>query len=150
MLEENKPQAIKWYRRAAENMEKNDNVTKETIGELLYLNLGGKYHRGIGVPQDYAEAEKWYLRLAAHGKKFHGDGSYAYLQLGWLHEDKKDYAEAIKWFGLSAKGGDNVAQHTLGSIYYEGKHIPQNFYKAYIWLSLCSGKWNIGRDESKG
>ena len=46
-------EALKWNRKVAEQ-----GATK--------INLGGMYRRGQGVPQDFAEAVKWYLRLAAY------------------------------------------------------------------------------------
>ena len=64
------------------------------------FNLGLMYDLGRGVPQDYAQAVKWY-RLAA-------DQGYARAQsrLGFMyslgHGVPKDYVQAVKWFNLSA------------------------------------------------
>jgi clan AA aspartic protease (TIGR02281 family) len=56
------------------------------------LNLGWMYANGEGVPQDYAEAVKWYRKAAEQGDKG------AQLRLEKLHADGKvvpqDYAEA--------------------------------------------------------
>lgn len=54
----NLPEALMWYRRAAEQADVNSQAT-----------LGFAYERGIGVPQDYIEAHKWY-DLAASGAKY--------------------------------------------------------------------------------
>ena len=66
-------------------------------------NLGLRYHYGEGVPQDDAEAVKWW-RLAAE----QGDAT-AQRNLGLMYRDGegvlKDYAEAVKWSSLAAKQG---------------------------------------------
>ena len=54
----NLPEALIWYRRAAEQ------------GDFdLQIALGMAYEGGIGVPQDYIEAHKWY-NLAAPRSKY--------------------------------------------------------------------------------
>ena len=75
-----------------------------------------------GVPQDYAEAVKWY-RLAA-------DQGYASAQsnLGIMYDEGRgvpqDYAEAVKWYRLAADQGDADAQINLGSMYANGQGRP--------------------------
>jgi len=62
--------------------------------------LGMKYDYGQGVPQDYAEAVKWY-RLAAE----QGD-AFAQFNLALMYDlgegVPQDYARAHKWFNLAA------------------------------------------------
>ena len=62
------------------------------------------YANGQGVPQDYAEAVKWY-RLAAD----QGD-AYAQNNLGVMYDQgqgvPQDYVLAHMWFNLSAAQGD--------------------------------------------
>ena len=63
-------------------------------------NLGLIYDNGEGVPQDYAQAMKWY-RLAA-------DQGYASAQynLAVMYQYgqgvPKDYVQAAKWYRLAA------------------------------------------------
>ena len=68
------------------------------------------YSRGEGVPQDYAEAVRWY-RLAAE----QGDAE-AQFNLGVMYTDGKgvpqDYVLAHMWFNLSAAQGDEMARRT--------------------------------------
>ena len=63
-------------------------------------NLGLLYELGQGVPQDYAQAVKWY-RLAADQ-----DDAWAQNMLGGMYElgqgVPKDDVEAHKWHNLSA------------------------------------------------
>src|SRR5674476_586003 len=58
--------------------------------------LGRKYDIGKGVPQDYAEAAKWYRMAAEQG---HAEAQF---NLGMLYDEgrgvSQDYAEAAKWY----------------------------------------------------
>jgi len=73
--------------------------------------LGFAYDDGIGVPQDYKEAVKWY-RLAA----YQGDAAAQY-NLGYMYYEglgvPQDYKEAIKWWGLAAEQRNERAQFNL-------------------------------------
>lgn len=70
------------------------------------FKLGLMYDRGEGVPQNYAEAFKWYRKAAELGHasaQFNLGFSYTY-GLGV----PKDHGEAIKWLEIAAslgKGG---------------------------------------------
>ena len=69
------------------------------------IHLGFMYANGQGVPQDYAEAVKWY-RLAAE----QGDEK-AQFNLGFQYANgqgvPQNHAEAYVWFNLAAASGDN-------------------------------------------
>ena len=62
-MAEDKAEAVKWYRLAAEQ----GNVDAQ-------YNLGDMYARGDGVPEDDAAAVKW-LRLAA--EQGHADAEFS-------------------------------------------------------------------------
>jgi hypothetical protein len=67
-------------------------------------NLGVMYAQGQGVPQDYAQAVKWY-RLAAdqgYASAQYNLGGMYYLGQGV----PQDYVQAHKWYNLSAASGD--------------------------------------------
>ena len=72
------------------------------------------YDNGEGVPQDYAEAVKWY-RLAAE----QGDANAQY-NLGLMYDNgqgvPQDYAEAVKWYRLAAEQGDAEHNTILGYV----------------------------------
>jgi len=98
--------------------------------------LGNVYYKGEGVPQDYAEAARWY-RLAA-------DQGLAESQhmLGVMYDRgdgmPQDFSKAIKWYREAAKQGFAPAQYDLGSQYATGEGVPQNFSEAYVWFSLAA------------
>ena len=97
------------------------------------------YDNGKGVPQDYAEAVKWY-RLAA-------EQSYAAAQnnLGVMYYDgegvPQDYAEAVKWYRRAAGQGYAAAQYNLGLKYHNGEGVPQDYVRAHMWLNLAASRY---------
>jgi TPR repeat protein len=70
------------------------------------------YDKGEGVPEDDAEAVKWY-RLAGE----QGNAS-AQTNLGFMYDKgygvPKDDAEAVRWYRLAAEQGYASAQFNLG------------------------------------
>ena len=109
----------------------------ESGDAVAQYNLGVMHYDGEGVPQDYAEAVKWF-RLAA-------DQGHAWAQhsLGVMHYDgegvPQDYAEAVKWYRLAADQGLAVAQENLGFMYRDGQGVPQDDVETYAWFSVAAG-----------
>ena len=63
-------------------------------------NLGVMYANGQGVPQDYAEAVKWYRKAAEQGD------AAAQYNLGLMYANgqgvPQDYVQAYKWISIAA------------------------------------------------
>ncbi len=93
--------------------------------------LGLMYDNGEGVPQDDAEAAKWYRRAAEQG-----DASAQY-NLGVMYDNgygvPQDHAEAVKWYRLAAQQGVAKAQYNLGLMYGNGQGVPQDYAEAAKW-----------------
>jgi hypothetical protein len=74
-------------------------------------NLGELYKDGRGVPQDYAEAARWFRKAADQGN------AEAQNNLGELSKDGRgvpqDYAEAARWFRKAADQGHADAQNWI-------------------------------------
>ena len=51
----------------------------------------------------------------------------------------KNYADAVKWFGLAAEQGLALAQFNLGLMYANGLG-PQDYVHAHMWLSLSAAQ----------
>ena len=98
--------------------------------------LGLLYGFGEGVPQNYAEAAKWYRLAAEQG---HASAQY---RLGILYILSRgvpqNFAEAAKWYRLAAEQGHALAQFRLGQLYGLGEGVPENYSEAYIWFSLAA------------
>ena len=94
------------------------------------------YQEGKGVPQDYAEAVKWYHLAAEQG--------YAPAQdsLGDMYFEgfgvPQDDAEALKWYRLAAEQGMPQAQYQLGRMYGNGHGVSPDFETAYMWAYIAS------------
>jgi len=91
-------------------------------------NLGIRYARGQGVPQDYAEAVKWIRKAAEQGY------TKAQCSLGFSYHKGQgvptDYIEAAKWYRMAADQGDSEAQCDLGFCYANGQGVPQDYAEA--------------------
>jgi TPR repeat protein len=44
----------------------------------------------------------------------------------------------VKWWKLAAAQGLAVAQNNLGFMYGNGKGVPQNYIRAYMWWNLAA------------
>ena len=112
------------------------------------VNLGVRYDTGRGVPQDAAEAMRWY-RLAA-------DQGYALGQynLGVRYATgegvPQDYTEAVRWYRLAAGQGHAQAQYHLGGMYFGGRSVPQDDAEALRWYRLAAEQGNASAQYSLG
>ena len=102
-------------------------------------NLGVRYAYGIGVPQNDAEAVRWY-RLAAD----QGDTSAQYI-LGFMYASGQqgvlqDAAEAVRWYRLAADLGHADAQFRLGNMYANSEGVPRDYVEAHKWFNLSAAQ----------
>ena len=83
---------------------------KEMVDEGL-IYLGWMYDEGRGVPQNYAEAVKWWRKAAEQGN----EGTQIRLALMFRHGwgVSKNVAEAVKWYRKAAEQGNADAQYWL-------------------------------------
>src|SRR5262249_45313682 len=98
------------------------------------------YQNGKGVPQDDAEAVKWFRLGAAQGY------APAQVKLGSMYSIgagvPQDYAQAFYWLNLAAVQGDSMAQLQVGALYSLGQGVRRDFVQAYFWLSLSAAQGN--------
>jgi TPR repeat protein len=103
-------------------------------------NLGVIYANGRGVPQNDADAVKWY-RLAAEQRY-----AQAQYNLGVRYATgqgvPQNDADAVKWYRLAAEQGYAQAQYNLGVRYATGTGVIQNGVMAYVWESLAAAQGN--------
>jgi TPR repeat protein len=97
-------------------------------------NLGLLYANGQGMPQDDAQAGKWYAKAALQGH------AKAQVDLGDLcikgQGIPQDYTMALFLCRLAADQGNALAQVKLGRMYERGKGVPQDFVQANMWYNL--------------
>ncbi|MER1941175.1 tetratricopeptide repeat protein [Castellaniella sp. FW104-16D08] len=98
--------------------------------------LGLMYAQGQGVPQDDAQANKWYRAAANQG--------YAEAQnrFGWMYLSgrgvPKDEEEAVKWIQAAADQGNAHAQSSLGFMYAQGLGVSQNYNESIKWYRAAA------------
>ena len=101
-------------------------------------SLANQFQEGLDAIHEtnYEVALKKLLPLAARGH------SAAQYNLGvmseWGNGVPKDYAEALKWYKLSAEGSHKDAQNNLGAMYSKGEGVEQSFVEAFKWFVISS------------
>jgi len=99
-------------------------------------SLGNAYRDGIGVPQDYREAVRWYSSAAAQNL------AAAQLALGYLYEYgkgvRRNYREAFRLYEAAALQGNTAAASNLGSMYQSGRATSKNMAQALHWYIVSA------------
>ena len=118
------------------------------------LDLGRMYAIGDGVPQDQAEAAKWYRLAAEQGNEV---GQY---NLGVMYGTglgvTQDYVEAYIWYRLAAEQGFAPAQYNLGNWFDTGEGVPRDYDEAVKLFRLAAEQriaqtlYNLGRRLAMG
>jgi TPR repeat protein len=89
---------------------------------VAQFNLGVFYETGQVVPQNFAEAVKWYRAAAEQ------ECAPAQCNLGLCYQTGRgvepNQQEAMKWFIRAARQGDKTAQHNLG-LHYASLKEPE-------------------------
>ncbi len=97
------------------------------------LFLGSLYDTGkLGVPEDDAEAVRWYRLAAEQGL------AEAQVNLGVMYDNgegvPEEDAEAARWYRLAAEQGHPKAQLNVAIQYITGEGVPADHVQAYAWL----------------
>jgi uncharacterized protein len=97
------------------------------------FNLALMFNSGIGVPENYAEAAKWYRKAADQGL------DNAQFNLGLLYKFgngvPENDAEAVKWFRKAADQGRADAPTNLDIL--KPKMTPQQIADAQALAAKC-------------
>ena len=101
------------------------------------FNLGVMYANGEGIPEDDAEAVRWYRKAAEQG-----DAS-AQLNLGVMYAKGEgvsgDRVQAYAWFSIAAAQGEELAQENKEIIagimssteIAEAQKLSRKYWEAY-------------------
>ena len=134
---DNYAEAVKWYRRAAEQGH-----------AVAQISLGILYDQGQGVSQDYGKAVKWYRKAAEQGD------AGAQFDLGLMYVKgqgvSQNYGKAMKWFRKAAEQGNARAQSNLGFMYDLGQGVPKNYVTAHMWYNLAAAQGNENAAKNRG
>ena len=123
-LEQNLPEAAKWYQLAA----------SRSLAPAQY-RLATLFERGKGVPQDVATALLWYERAAASGniKAMH---NAAVIAAGNL-VGTPNYDKAFHWFKEAAEHGLKDSQFNLAVLYERGLGTKIDKPEALFWYTMA-------------
>jgi hypothetical protein len=111
-------------------------------------NLGNMYSHGRGVPQDYAEALRWYRKAAEQGDANGQDGLGSMYYYG--HGLPQDYAEALRWYRKAADQSDAKAENGIALLYSQGQGVSQDYTESLRWYrkavdqGYAPAQYNLG------
>ncbi|HSR06167.1 MAG TPA: hypothetical protein VLM42_03375 [Bryobacteraceae bacterium] len=92
------PQSAEYFRKAL------DDEGKENAGWAY--RVAASYSYGVGVPQDYAEAVRWW-RIAISSVDLDCQNGFAHYMLGHAYHNghgvPKDYVLAYMWYALAVE-----------------------------------------------
>ncbi|MCX7835600.1 MAG: serine/threonine-protein kinase [bacterium] len=112
------------------------------------LMMGWMYQEGRGVPQNDAEAVKWYRKATEQGL------AAAQSNLGWMYANGRGVpqndAEAVKWFRKAAEQGHANAQNNLGWMYEQGRGVPRDDKEAVKWYRKAAEQGHAAAQTNLG
>jgi TPR repeat protein len=102
--------------------------------------IGGMYEFGLGVPTDYAEAEKWFAK------------ANDLLAIAIMYDRvARNRPLAAKWYRKLADQGDKFARFRLGEMYRDGEGVQRDYAAALRWFNLAAASGypygSAARDE---
>ncbi len=115
------PEALKWFQKAAQL---NHPGAQYRLGDYYYLGL-------CNMKQDYSEAMKWYFKAAEYD--YEDAEAKGLLAQGHCYDAENDYVNAFDCYMMASEQGNTEAQYWLGTYYFQGKGVPQNFVEALRW-----------------
>ena len=127
-LPEDNLQAIKWFRKAAEQGHASGQFS---LGFMLY-----HYHEGIQT--DYSEAAKWFQKAAEQGH------ARSCFKIGWMYEHgeavPEDKYKAGKWFLKAAEQGHAKSQIRLAQM-LDAAEVFLNEIESIVDEEVEAAKW---------
>jgi uncharacterized protein len=102
--------------------------------------LANAYRTGVGAPQNYGEAVRWFK--AAAGQNL----ADAEVALAYLYERglgiKRDYKAAVHYYQAAALQGDTTAQNNLAFLYESGRGVGKDEAEAIRWYRAAAEAGN--------
>ena len=100
------------------------------------------------MPQDHAEAIRWYRKAAEQG---HADAQY---NLGIMYYEGKGVPQTTRkpsaGIARPPSRGTPTRQYNLGIMYYEGKGVPQDHAEAIRWYRKAAEQGHASAQTNLG
>lgn len=108
------------------------------------FQMGVNFYWGLGVPQNFTEAVKFFHLAASNGH------SSAQTFLGhcyyWGNGVPQDLGEAVEWFQKAVDQDNGAAQLNLGTCYELGKGVREDSVKAVKLYTLVAHRgWLVAQ-----
>jgi len=109
-----------------------ENILKKDFSSIndreLQAILGTVYDKGLGVPEDKVEAERFF-RIAA--MKGNVNAQYNLGNIFFYGEGVTiNYDEAMRWWRIAADQGHARAQNNLGSMFQQSDGVGRDYFEA--------------------
>ena len=112
------------------------------------VNLGAMYSQGRGVPNDDAEAVRWFRLAADQGD---ADAQNTLGRLCGLGQGvPQDDEEGVNWFRRAAEQGNADAQYRLGVMCANGRGVLQDDVEAVGWYRRAAEQGHSGAEVNLG
>jgi uncharacterized protein len=111
--------------------------------------LGEIYDKGRGVPQDFAEAAKWY-RAAADQNQVDAQEVLCTRYFFGQATLPKDPTQAVKYCPGAAKAGKEYAAFLAGYLFERGQGTTADPKKAAEYYKISAEKGNVSAQEALG
>lgn len=164
-------EASDWCSRSVDFNGSIERVRPDVFGQVEHITIypdvlyyiGLLFYRGLGdVGQNYAEAAKWFRKLAEDEyQSLDSDSDYNWMRrqhnmcvqsasyfLGFMYWHgqgvAQDYTQAVKWLSKAVEtkftwyGGIKEAQYLLGKAYYTGHGVAQDYAEAVRWYNAAT------------
>ena len=121
---------------------------RATAGDIdAQYEMGLRSADGDGVPQDYAEAMRWFTKASERGSP----EAQLKLGLGYMKGIGVPYDEnqGVMWLKRAANSGNAWAQKALSNLYILGYGLPKDYVRAYTWAKIASELDGNENDELK-
>jgi TPR repeat protein len=105
--------------------------------------VGFMYLHGLGVPQDGARAHSLLLEASQQGE---WEAQYSLSAMYFKGIGVKQNAAEGARLERVAERGLGQAQFMLGRIYSQGRDLPPDYVRSYMWYSLAASNIAFGKN----
>ena len=117
-------------------------------------NVGFLYERGLGVSQDYKQAEAWYMMASAQGLPSAKHNLAMLTYKG--HINNKDWRKSVEWLKEADQMDFGPSTYMLGVLYMRGEGIFKDrdvafeLFKKAAKLGEARGQYMVGYIHQSG
>lgn len=97
---------------------------------------------GVGAPSVAQSRAPTQLAQAVSGEEANRRGDAAY--------DRKDYAEAMRWYRIAANEGYALGEANIGFLYAKGFGVQQDFKESVRWYLMAAEHGQVEAQHNLG